>query len=141
MGLPPIECIAMTRFLMYTNKINNMEDQEIPKISLNSSQGHLLLKRGWYKDAMAWLNHWRIDENTTLQNINNFKKPITSKFKARMWDEKDLEVKRKLRYYKEVINPNMQYRKYLFVLTSSNKKINIDKIRTNSHEILSDTRR
>ena len=90
-----------------------MEDQQIPKISLNSSQGNLLLKRGWYKDAMAWLNHQRIDENTTLQNINNFKKLITSNFKARMWDKKDLEVKIKLRYYKEVINPILEDQKYL----------------------------
>lgn len=57
-GLPPIESIAMTRYLMYKNKINNMEHQRLPKIALNSSQDHLQLKRGWYKDAMAWLNHW-----------------------------------------------------------------------------------
>ena len=25
-GLPPIKCIAMYRYLMYKNKINNMED-------------------------------------------------------------------------------------------------------------------
>ena len=41
-----------------------------------------------------------------------------------MWCEKDLEVKIKLRYYKEVINPNLYYQKYLFDLTSSKKKIN-----------------
>ena len=44
-------------------------------------------------------------------------------------------VKRKLRYYKEVINPNLEDHKYLSVATSSEKKINIAKIRTNSHEI------
>jgi len=54
--------------------------------------------------------------------------------------EKDLEVKRKLWYYKEVINPNLEVQKYFFVLTSSENKINIAKIRTNSHELYSETR-
>ena len=51
---------------------------------------------------------------------------------------KDLEAKRKLRYYKEVINPNLEDQKYLSVLTSSKKKINIAKMRTNSHELHSE---
>ena len=46
---------------------------------------------------------------------------------------------RKLRYYKEVINPNLEDHKYLLVVTSSLKKINITKIRTNSHELHSET--
>ena len=54
---------------------------------------------------------------------------------------KDLEAKRKLRYYKEVINPTLEDQKYISVLTSSKKKTNIAKIRTNSHEILSETGR
>ena len=54
--------------------------------------------------------------------------------------KENLAVKRKLRYYKEVINPNLEYQKYLSVLTSSLKKINIAKIRTNSHELHSKTR-
>jgi len=56
-----------------------------------------------------------------------------------MWCEKHLEVKRKLRYYKEVINPNLEDQKYLSVLTSAKKIINIAKIRTNSHELHSET--
>ena len=56
-----------------------------------------------------------------------------------MWCEKDLVAKIKLRYYKEVINPTLEYQKYLFVLTSSKKKINIGKIRTNSHELHCET--
>ena len=55
-----------------------------------------------------------------------------------MWCEKDLESKRKLRYYKEVTNPTLEDQKYLSVLTSSKKKINIAKIRTNSHELHSE---
>ena len=47
-------------------------------------------------------------------------------------------IKRKLRYYKEVINPNLEDQKYLLVVTRSQKKINISKIRTNSHELHSE---
>ena len=57
----------------------------------------------------------------------------------RICGEKDLEDKRKLRYYKEVINPTLEDQKYLSVLTSSKKKINIARIRTKSHEIHSET--
>ena len=56
-----------------------------------------------------------------------------------MWCEKDLEAKRKLRYYKEVIKPTLEDQKYLSVLTSSKKKINRAKIRTNSYELHSET--
>ena len=58
-----------------------------------------------------------------------------------MWCEKDLVAKRKLRYYKEVINPTVEDQKYLSALTSSKKKINIAKIRTNSYELHSETSR
>ena len=51
----------------------------------------------------------------------------------------NLAVRRKLRYYKEVINPNLEDHKYLSVVTSSRKKINIAKIRANSHELQSET--
>ena len=68
-----------------------------------------------------------------------FKKIVTSKFKEKMWCEKDLAAKRKLRYYKEVINPTLKYQKYLSILTCLKKKINIAKIRTNSHELHSET--
>jgi len=70
-----------------------------------------------------------------LQNINNIKNIVTSKFKENMWCEKDLTAKRKLGYYKEVINRTLEDQKYFSVLTSSKKKINIVKIRTNSHEL------
>ena len=52
---------------------------------------------------MAWLNYWGIDENDILQNIDNVKNIITSKFKDKFWCEENLAVKWKLRYYKEVI--------------------------------------
>ena len=56
-----------------------------------------------------------------------------------MWCEKGLAAKRKLRYYKEVMNPTLEDQKYLLILTTSKKKINIAKIRTNSHELHSET--
>ena len=88
---------------------------------------------------MAWLNQWEIDENVALQNINNINSIVTSKFKEKIWCENDLEDKIKLRYYKEVINPTLEDQKYLSVLTSSKKKINIVKIRMDCHEIHSET--
>ena len=113
MGFSPIESLAMTRLLLYKHKINSIGDLRLPKLALNSSQNHLRLKRGWYKDTRAWLNHWEIDENVALQNINNIKNIVTSKFKEKMWCEKDLEAKIKLRYYKEVINPTLEDQKYI----------------------------
>jgi hypothetical protein len=76
-----------------------MDDKRLPKITSNSSQNHLQLKRGWHKDAKSWLN----------------------------------------RYYKEVVNPNLEDQNYLSILRSAKKKINIAKIRTNSHELHSET--
>ena len=96
---------------------------------------------GGIKIPGSWLNHWEIDENVALQNINNIKNIISSKFKENSWCEKDLEDKRKLRYYNEVIKPTLEYQKYLYVLISTKKKINIAKIRTNSHELHSETSR
>ena len=64
-----------------------------------------------------------------MQNI------ITSKFKEKVWCEKNLGVKRKLRYYKKLINSNLGDEKYLSVVTSSRKKINITKVKTNSHKL------
>ena len=58
-----------------------------------------------------------------------------------MWCKKYLEAKQKLRYYKVVINPTLEDQNYLFVLTSSKKKINIAKIRMNSHELHGETGR
>jgi len=73
-------------------------------------------------------------EETILQNKDTIKKKFKSKFKEKMWCYKELEEKRKLRYYKYVINHNLEDQNYLFVLTSVMKKISIVKIRTNSHD-------
>jgi hypothetical protein len=50
----------------------------------------------------------------------------------------DKEEKRKLRYYKDVINPNLEDQNYLSILPSVKKKISIAKIRTNAHELHSE---
>ena len=93
LGLSSIESLAMTRLLLYKHKINNMGDHRLPKLAFNSSQNHLRLKRDWYKDNAAQFNHWEIDKNIALQNINHIKNIVTSKFKEKLWCEKDLEVK------------------------------------------------
>jgi hypothetical protein len=56
-----------------------------------------------------------------------------------MWCDKELEEKRKLRYYRDAINPNLEDQNYLSNLPSVKKKISIAKIRTNSHELRSET--
>ena len=77
-------------------------------------------------------------EDTILQNKDIIKKNVKSKVKEKMWCEKELEKKRKLRYYKDVINPNLEDHNYLSILPSVKKKISIAKIRTNSHELHSE---
>ena len=38
---------------------------------------------------------------------DNIKNTITSKFKDKLWEDQEPEGKRKLIYYKEVINPTL----------------------------------
>jgi hypothetical protein len=71
--------------------------------------------------------------------MDNIKNIITSKFKEKLWCDNELEGKRKLRYYKEVINPSRENQKHLSVMTSVNKKINIVKIRINFHKLHSES--
>jgi hypothetical protein len=96
------------------------------------------LKQGWNKDAWSWINYWGIMEDTILKKKDTIKKTVKSKFKEKMWCDKELEEKRKLRYYKNVINPNLEDQNDLFVLPSVKKKISIAKIRTNSHKLHSE---
>jgi hypothetical protein len=85
----------MTRYLMYKNKLNNMEDKMLPKIASNSSQNHL--KQGWHKDSQSWLNHWGIKEEIILQNKDNIKNIITTKFKEKLWCDKELRGKKEIK--------------------------------------------
>jgi hypothetical protein len=48
-----------------------------------------------------------------MQNTYYIPNIITSKFKENMWCDKQLEDKRKLRYYKEVVNRNLEDENYL----------------------------
>jgi hypothetical protein len=80
-------------------------------------------------------------EETILQNKDTIKKMSNQNLRKNMWCDKELEEKRKLRYYKDVINPNLEDQNYLSVLPSVKKKISIAKIRTNSHELHSETGR
>ena len=106
--MSPIETTTMFRYLMYKKKLYNMESKRLPKIASNFSQNpHLLLKCVWHKDAQSWLNHWGIKEEITTGSKYGVKDTITSKFKDMSWEDKELEGKRKLIYYKEVINPTL----------------------------------
>jgi hypothetical protein len=138
-SLSPIESMVMIRYLTYKHKTTNMKEKRIPEISSNSSQSHLWIKRDWHKDAKSWLNHWRIEEEITLQNINTNKNIIMFKFGEKLCCNKELENKTKLRYCKEILNPNLEDQKYNFVIASTKNKINISKIRRNSHELHSKT--
>ena len=69
---------------------------------------------------------------------DNIKNTITSQFKDKLWEDQELEGKRKLIYYKEVINPTLDNQNYLSMFSSNKKKMNVAKIRTNSHELQSD---
>jgi hypothetical protein len=66
--ISPIESTTMIRYLMYKNKINNMDDKRLPIISSNSSQNHQQLKRGWHNDAKSWLNNWGISSQQRSSN-------------------------------------------------------------------------
>jgi len=67
--------------IRYNNEIINIKDKRLNIISLNSSQSHFKLKRKWHKDVVLWPNHWRFQEEATLQNTDNIKSTITTKFK------------------------------------------------------------
>ena len=53
---------------------------------------------------------------------DNIKNTITSKFKDTLWEDQEMEGKRKLKYYKEVINLTLDNHNYLSVLSKNNKK-------------------
>jgi len=74
-----------------------------------------------------------------VQNTNDIKNIVQAKFKEKLWCNKKLEGKRKLKYYEEVVNPNIEDQKYLSFLTSLKKRMNVSKIRTNYHELDSKT--
>ena len=73
-SLPPIKSMAMTRYLMYKNKLNNMEDKSLLKIASKLSHNQHRLKRGWHTDARFCLNYCRIMDDTILQNKDTIKK-------------------------------------------------------------------
>ena len=72
---------------------------------------------------------------------DNIKDTINPNFRDKMWDVKKMEDKRKLRYYKEVINSIVDNQKYLSMLTSTKSKMNIARIRNKSRELQSDSKR
>jgi hypothetical protein len=55
--------------------------KELPKIVPTHS-------KIWLMVGKSCLNHWGIEEEVTLQNIDNIKNIITSKFKEKLWCNK-----------------------------------------------------
>ena len=53
---------------------------------------------------------------------DNIRNAITSKFKEIFSEDQELEGKRKLRYYKEGINPTLDNQNYLSMLSRNKKK-------------------
>ena len=53
----------------------------------------------------------------------------------------EIENKKKMVYYKETNNLNLEYQNYLFIVASIKTKINISKKGTNSHELHSEVQR
>lgn len=125
---------------MYKKKLYNMEAKRLPKIPSNSSQNYVQLKRWWHNHVNSSLNNWNIREMILSRNKDNIKNIITSKFKDMLWSDEELEGKIKLRYCNEVINPTPANQNYLYILTNAKKRMNITRIRANSHELQSETR-
>ena len=116
----------------------SMKNDRLRITASNISKSHSRTKRGWTRDAMSWLNHWGILEEDALRDINIVKRTIITKFKKKMWSNREIENNRKL-YYKQIIKPKLEDQNYLFIFVSLRKKINIAKIRTNFHESHSET--
>ena len=53
----------------------------------------------------------------------------------------EIENKKKMVYYKETSNLNLEYQNYLFIVASIKTKINIAKKGTNSHELYSEVQK
>ena len=64
-------------------------------------------------------------EGITLYNIGNINNAITYTFKEKLWCAKELDDKRKLSYYKEVIKLDLEDQQYISILTRVKNKINI----------------
>ena len=83
-GSFPITSMTMARYVMYKHKIINIKDKRFSKITSNSTQNHLWLKMGWHKDAKSWRNHWGVEAEVILHNIDAIISTIISKFKEKL---------------------------------------------------------
>ena len=81
---------------MYKNKLKNMEDKGLPKIAPESSENDHRLKWGWHKDVRSWINYCGIMEDTIFHNKDTIKTKFNSKFKEKMWCDKEVEKKIKV---------------------------------------------
>jgi hypothetical protein len=81
----------------------------------------------WNRDTTYQLNCWVVVKNDVLQEINIINKTHITKFKEKLRCYNEIEIKKKLIYYKETINSDLKDQNYLFVVASFKKKINVAK--------------
>ena len=65
-SLSPIENISMPGYLIYENKITNMEYKMVHNIDPNSSKNHPHLRQAWHNDVSSRIDHLGIKEEVTL---------------------------------------------------------------------------
>ena len=63
----PSETMAMTIYLIYKNKINNMGERRI----------HKIVKKDWHKYDMYLKSNCVVEKDATLQNNDNIRSIIT----------------------------------------------------------------
>ena len=81
------------------------------------------------------LNHWRINEEVFLLNINTIKCTITTRFKDKLRCKEEIENKIKLMYYENIINPKLEDYNSFYSVDNVKRKIKFAKIRTYLHEL------
>lgn len=63
---------------------------------------------------------------------------IANKVIQFFWNDDNIKDKRKLSYYKNIINPKLEHPSYPHKIINFKKKLVVAKLRTNSHELHSE---
>lgn len=133
-GLPPVESKGLIRYPLYKYKLPNMKRERLP-ITTSNNESHSRIKRGQTRDASFLAPLLGVVNEDALLNINTIDSIIVTNFKEKLWCYKQIENKKMLVYNKEAIDPKLKDRTYLSIFASVEKKINIAKIITNSHDL------
>ena len=68
------------------------------------------------------LNHLGMVEDDALQDINNIKITILTHIEGNMWNDREKENTRKLNFYKEIVNPELEDHNYHYIVGNSERK-------------------